>query len=79
MNKQSHAIILSAALVFGLSSLAHADSAKHRNHVAKPAPTTEALLRKLTDQNVYGMAITKPQSGCDDIRCPGFTLVGIGF
>lgn len=81
MSKQINAIIVSAALVFGFSGVAHADAVKHRDHVAKAArPSPEALLRKLPDQNIYGMAIAKPRSSsCDNITCPGYSLIGIGF
>jgi hypothetical protein len=79
MSKQSR-IILSASLLVGLSGLAHADTVHHRSQAARAMhPTAEALLRKLPDQNVYGMAIAKPQSSCSDITCPGYALIGIGF
>jgi hypothetical protein len=80
MSKQSHVIIVSAALVLGLSGIARADAVNHRNHAAKTArPSVEAMLRKLPDQNIYGMAIAKPQPSCSDITCSGFALIGIGF
>jgi hypothetical protein len=80
MSKQSRVIIVSAALVLGFSGVARADVVNHRNHAAKTVrPTAEALLRELQDQNIYGMAIAKPQPSCNDITCPGYALIGIGF
>ena len=80
MSKQSHVILASAALLVGLSGVARADAVHHRGQAAKTVrPTAEALLRKLPDQNIYGMAIAKPQSSCNDISCSGYALIGIGF
>jgi hypothetical protein len=84
MSKQSRVIIASTALLVGLSGIAQAAAVHHRGQTARmDRPTAEALLRKLPDQNIYGMAIANPQSSpqanCSDITCPGFALVGIGF
>jgi hypothetical protein len=79
-SKKSCAIILSVAFIVGLSGIARADAVHHRNQTAKVTPpTTEAILRKIQGQNVYGMAVVKPQPTCNDITCPGYALVGIGF
>jgi hypothetical protein len=80
MSKQSRVIVVSTALLIGFSGIAQADAVHHRGQAARTVrPSAEAILRKLPDQNVYGMAITKTQSSCNDITCPGYSLIGIGF
>jgi hypothetical protein len=80
MSKQSRVIVVSTALLIGFSGIAQAGAPYHRDQAARTArPSVEAILHKLPDQNVYGMAIAKSQSSCSDITCPGFVLVGIGF
>ena len=80
MSTQSRVIIVSAALLVGLSGLAQAAAVHHRSQATRMIhPTAEAILHSLPDQNIYGMAIAKPQPICNDITCAGYGLVGIGF
>jgi hypothetical protein len=84
MSKQSLVIVMSAALLAGLSGIARADAIQHPSQTAKMShPISEATLQKLKEklkeQHVYGMAIANPQSVCVDITCEGFALIGIGF
>ena len=80
MSKQSRVVIVSAALVAALSGIAQAGTVHHRSPGASAMrPSVEAILHRLPDQNIYGMAIEKPQTSCVDITCPGFALIGIGF
>jgi hypothetical protein len=77
--------ILSAALVAGLAGTANADPVRHSGQSANPTRTvSEATLRKITQQNIYGQALPNqpnavPARACADITCPGFALIGIGF
>jgi hypothetical protein len=80
MSKHNRIVIVSVALVAAFSGIAQAGTVHHRGPAARTIqPSVEAILHKLPDQNVYGMAIAKPQASCSDITCPGFSLVGIGF
>jgi uncharacterized membrane protein len=79
MSRQIGVIIVSAALLAGLSGIAQADDAvHHRGQAARAAaPGAEAILRKLPDQRITGLAVAKPQSGCSNIACAGYS--GVGF
>jgi hypothetical protein len=83
MRKQTLALIASAAFLASLQGIAGAQTVKHRSPSAKlPGTVSEAALRKLKEQNVYGLALANSSAAaprCDDITCPGFALVGIGF
>ena len=79
MSRRSCVIIVSAAFLVGLSGIAQADDAvRHRVQTARAlAPTAEASLRKLPDQSASGLAIARPQTGCNNITCAGY--FGVGF
>jgi hypothetical protein len=87
MSKRSSVIIVSVAILAGLSGIAQADNSQHRGQAVKAVrPISEATLRKLQDQNIYGMAVARPdlvvatpRPQCSDMTCPGFALIGIGF
>jgi hypothetical protein len=80
MSKHNRVVIVSAALVAACSGIAQAGTVHHRGPAARTIqPSVEAILHKLPDQNIYGMAIAKPQPSCSDITCPGYGLIGIGF
>ena len=80
MRNQSRVIVVSTALLIGFSGIAQAGAVHHRDQAARTIPpSAETILRKLPDQNIYGMAIAKPRSSCNDITCPGYALIGIGF
>jgi hypothetical protein len=82
MRKQALVLIASAAFLASLQGIASAQTAQHRSPSAKLPSTISEALRKLKEQNVYGLALANqpaPAAKCADITCPGFALIGIGF
>ncbi len=78
MYTQNRAIFVSIALLVAFSGIARAGTGHQQRSQAAIIPAAQAILHKLPDQNIFGMAIPKPQR-CDDLTCPGYTLIGIGF
>jgi hypothetical protein len=83
MRKQALTTIASAAFLAAVVASAGAETVQHHTQAAKLGrPVSEATLRKVTEQNVYGQALpgqALATPNCVDISCPGFALIGIGF
>jgi hypothetical protein len=82
MRKQTLALIASAVFLASLQGIASAQTVQHRGPSAKLPSSISEALRKLKEQNVYGLALANqsaPAPRCVDITCPGFALIGIGF